>query len=146
MPERKRKERDGTVTRHSKGKPSSSSSRNKKIKFRNGKKKAKAGGGHAGRGERRGPRLPSALRKELDRLNPSGNNNEGDEDVGSDEDDQGKDVYEYEDGVPEEESRKNRRFDTVENYEYELPDDFKVVHPFFSFWFLLLAYFVLPFL
>ncbi|GMI69439.1 hypothetical protein like AT4G02400 [Hibiscus trionum] len=69
----------------------------------------------------KGPRLPSALRTELDRLNPriSSDSDDGiDSDVGYD-------VYEYEEEVPQEESRKNRRFDPVENYQYELPKDFK---------------------
>ncbi|KAK8975179.1 hypothetical protein V6N11_058224 [Hibiscus sabdariffa] len=69
----------------------------------------------------KGPRLPSALRTELDRLNPriSSDSDDGiDSDVGYD-------VYEYEEEVPQEESQKNRRFDPVENYEYELPKDFK---------------------
>ena len=70
----------------------------------------------------KGPRLPSALRTELDHLNPR---------ISSDSDDEidfdvGNDVYEYEEDVPEEESRKNRRFDPVQNYEYELPEDFEV--------------------
>ncbi|OAY80691.1 U3 small nucleolar RNA-associated protein 14 [Ananas comosus] len=39
--------------------------------------------------------------------------------------DRGEDVYEYDEPVPEEEARKNRRFDEVENYEYELPEDFE---------------------
>ncbi|PPS20197.1 hypothetical protein GOBAR_AA00399 [Gossypium barbadense] len=69
----------------------------------------------------KGPRLPSALRTELDRLDPK---------IASDSDDGidldvGNDVYEYEEEVPQEESRKNRRFDPVENYEYELPEDFE---------------------
>ncbi|KAE8657654.1 ABC transporter B family member 5 [Hibiscus syriacus] len=38
------------------------------------------------------------------------------------------DVYEYEDEVPQEESRKNRRFDPVDNYEYEIPEDFEDVN------------------
>lgn len=36
------------------------------------------------------------------------------------------DVYEYEEGVPEEERGKNRRFDDVDRLEYELPSDFEV--------------------
>ncbi|XVF32788.1 hypothetical protein REPUB_Repub17cG0112800 [Reevesia pubescens] len=71
--------------------------------------------------KRTGPRLPSALRTELDRLNPRISSNSDDE-IDSDV---GNDVYEYEEEVPQEESRKNRRFDPVKNYEYELPEDFK---------------------
>lgn len=68
---------------------------------------------------RTGPRLPQSLRKELDRINPN--------DQSCSEEDEGinGDVYEYEEEVPEEESKKNRRFDSVENYEYKLPEDFK---------------------
>lgn len=36
------------------------------------------------------------------------------------------DVYEYEEGVPEEERGKNKRFDDVDRLEYELPSDFEV--------------------
>lgn len=77
---------------------------------------------------KRGPRLPSALRKELDRLNPepagSGDEVSSGEQV-EDVPARG-DVYEYDESVAEEESKKNRRFDSVENLEYELPDDFEV--------------------
>lgn len=75
--------------------------------------------------KRKKPRvgLPSAMRKELNRLNPnpSADNSDFDEDIDSAED-----VYEYEEGVPQEESKRNRRFDTVENLEYQLPDEFEV--------------------
>lgn len=73
-----------------------------------------------------GPRLPSSLRKELDIVNPT-TSTYSDEEIDSDE---GNDIYEYEEGVPEEEVRKNKRFDPVENFEYELPDDFKDEHVF----------------
>ncbi|KAB8778266.1 hypothetical protein FH972_026681 [Carpinus fangiana] len=36
------------------------------------------------------------------------------------------DVYEYQEGVPQEESRKNCQFDPVKNFEYELPENYKV--------------------
>ncbi|OMO63866.1 Small-subunit processome, Utp14 [Corchorus capsularis] len=68
-----------------------------------------------------GPRLPTALRTELDRLNPR-RSSDSDDDIDSDV---ANDVYEYEEEVPQEESGKNRRFDPVENYEYELPEDFE---------------------
>ncbi|KNA13232.1 hypothetical protein SOVF_118770 [Spinacia oleracea] len=88
------------------------------------------GGGSGGGGERRGPRLPSAFRKQLDNFK---NPNNGDDDVEDDEvidSDEGelnyvKDFYVYEEEVAEEESKKNRRFDHVENYEYQLPEKFK---------------------
>lgn len=75
---------------------------------------------------RRGPRLAPSLRKEIDRMN--GTN--GFENYEGNDSDAGEtftgDVYEYEEVIPEEESKKNRRYDTVDNYEYELPDHFKV--------------------
>ncbi|GLT43191.1 hypothetical protein SLA2020_171610 [Shorea laevis] len=86
------------------------------------KKKFRSHGNSKANGRKRtGPRLPFSLRKELDRINPRNSPNSDDE-INSDE---GDDVYEYEEGVPEEESRKNRRYDPVENYEYELPEHFK---------------------
>lgn len=106
MVEKKRKARGGRGGSESKS----------KKKFR-GHGNSKANGR-----KRTGPRLPSSLRKELDRINPR-NSPISDDEINSDE---GNDVYEYEEGVPEEESRKNRRYDPVENYEYELPEQFKV--------------------
>ncbi|KAJ4849284.1 hypothetical protein Tsubulata_021557 [Turnera subulata] len=91
------------------------------------KSKASKGGGDKRSSRKTGPRLPNALRKELDRFNPKNDDrldSEGEEDEEIKSDD-GNDLYEYEEGVAEEESRKNRRFDPVENYEYELPEDFK---------------------
>ncbi|KAH9622151.1 hypothetical protein KSS87_010678 [Heliosperma pusillum] len=83
-----------------------------------------------------GPRLPAALRKELDNIKkPSFNGDNdsdfedsvyvNDEDIDSDEGEVKNDLYEYEEEVAEEESTKNRRFDPVENVEYQLPDKFK---------------------
>lgn len=79
--------------------------------------------------KRTGPRLPNSLRKELDRLNPNSSlNSDEDEEINSDEGElYADDVYEYHEGVPQEESKKNRRFDPVENFEYELPQNFKVL-------------------
>ncbi|ONK62915.1 uncharacterized protein A4U43_C07F9440 [Asparagus officinalis] len=71
-----------------------------------------------------GPRLPSVLLQELDRLNPnprssdSESNDEAEAKVAGD-------LYEYEEEMAQEETKKNRRYDPVENYEYELPEDFK---------------------
>ncbi|KAK4342942.1 hypothetical protein RND71_038758 [Anisodus tanguticus] len=70
-------------------------------------------------GKRKGPRLPNAMLKELQI--PKRYTESDDED----NNDAVNDLYEYEEGVAEEESRKNRRFDTVENYQYELPDQFE---------------------
>lgn len=79
-----------------------------------------------------GPRLPSVLLQELDRLNPnprssdSESNDEAEAKVAGD-------LYEYEEDMAQEETKKNRRYDPVENYEYELPEDFKVRMFFLSF-------------
>lgn len=83
-------------------------------------KKLDGGGGE--KKKRKGPRLPNSLRKEIDRLNTNSLNG-SDEDIDSDE---ARDFYEYEEPLPQEESGKNRRFDPVENYEYELPEKFEV--------------------
>lgn len=75
---------------------------------------------------RRGPRLAPSLQKEIDRMNGTNGFDSyegGDSDAG--ETFTG-DFYEYEEVIPEEESKKNRRYDAVDNYEYELPDHFKV--------------------
>ncbi|KAG9457289.1 hypothetical protein H6P81_001797 [Aristolochia fimbriata] len=76
---------------------------------------------------RRGPRLPSSLRRQLDLLNPKPENSEEviDSDEADDERTERNDVYEYDEPIPEEESKKNRRFDSVDNLEYELPEDFE---------------------
>ncbi|KAK6260255.1 hypothetical protein QQP08_003937 [Theobroma cacao] len=113
MAEKKRKERAGggeSRTNKKFKKHSNSKGLTKKSKDKSNMRR-----------ERTGPRLPSALRTELDRLNARISFNSDDE-INSDVE---KDVYEYEEEVPQEESRKNRRFDPVENYEYELPEDFE---------------------
>lgn len=56
----------------------------------------------------------------MNHANPSTSD---DEEIDSDD---ANDVYEYEEAVPEEESSKNRRYDPVENFEYELPQQFEV--------------------
>lgn len=83
---------------------------------------------HADKRKRTGPRLPNALRKELERLNPSRPSDSEGEEIDSDEAEfgNGRDVYEYEEEAPQEEAGKNRRFDPVDNLEYELPDEFEV--------------------
>lgn len=74
----------------------------------------------------RGPRLPNAFQKELHRRYPKGGPSDDEEEIGFKfNHDVGADVYEYEEAIPEEESRKNKRFDPVENYQYELPEDFE---------------------
>lgn len=77
--------------------------------------------------KKKGPRLPSQLRKEIDLLNPNPTNVE--DAIDSDESEGlagGNDLYEYDEPIPQEESKKNRRFDPVDNLEYELPDEFEV--------------------
>ncbi|KAI0510353.1 hypothetical protein KFK09_010954 [Dendrobium nobile] len=73
-----------------------------------------------GRKRKSGPHLPSSFLREfgLQKLIPSSSDKgEVEEEI--------EDLYEYEEALPEEETKKNRRFDPVENYEYELPDDFE---------------------
>ncbi|XP_031256151.1 U3 small nucleolar RNA-associated protein 14 homolog A [Pistacia vera] len=90
---------------------------------KNQKKNSKKVGGGEMKRKRSGPRLPNSMRKELDRLNrTSSMNNSDDEDIDSYE---GNDFYEYEEPLPQEESKKNRRYDSVDNYEYQLPENFK---------------------
>lgn len=118
MADKKRKSRDGN---------------NKQVQRREtmGKKrytKHRSGGGSRTRTKSSGPRLPSAFRKQLDNfVRPNSRHDEDDEVVDSDEAEVNYaiDVYEYEEEVAEEESKKNRRYDHVDNYEYELPETFK---------------------
>lgn len=76
---------------------------------------------------RRGPHLPNAFRREVELRNPTvgGEDSDGDEEIDSDGA-VGNDIYEYEEGIAEEESMKNKRYDPVENFEFELPEDFEV--------------------
>lgn len=79
---------------------------------------------------RRGPRLPKAMRRELDAMGPGGSDDEELSDAGAE------DVYEYEEGVPEEEAGKNGRYDAVAKYEYEFDSDASEAvrcPPYFSF-------------
>lgn len=108
----------------------------KKRKNRNSQKPDKKqrfkASGKNGRKKRTGPQLPNTMKKLLERLNSSSPmDSEGEEyqvKIESDENSEsfGKDIYEYEEEVAQEESGKNRRFDPVENLDYELPDDFEV--------------------
>ncbi|KAJ8538350.1 hypothetical protein K7X08_014890 [Anisodus acutangulus] len=83
---------------------------------RKNKKQRSNGGGVS---KRKGPRLPNAMLKELQI--PKRYTESDDED----NNDAVNDLYEYEEGIAQEESRKNRRFDPVENFQYELPDQFE---------------------
>ncbi|KAF0887817.1 hypothetical protein E2562_004038 [Oryza meyeriana var. granulata] len=88
------------------------------------KKGVTGGAGKRGEGSgRHGPRLPTALRRQLDALGPSPSRGSDDEDEEAGSDAGGDDVYEYEEGVPEEEAGKNGRYDAVEKYEYEFDSD-----------------------
>jgi U3 small nucleolar RNA-associated protein 14 len=87
-------------------------------------KKAAMGRGKPapGQGKRRrhGPQLSKAMRRELDAMGP-GPARGSDDEEGSDE--VAEDVYEYEEGVPEEEAGKNGRYDAVAKYEYNFDSD-----------------------
>ncbi|CAD6341639.1 unnamed protein product [Miscanthus lutarioriparius] len=88
----------------------------KKAAMRRGKPPA------PGQGKRRrhGPQLSKAMRRELDAMGP-GPTRGSDDEEGSDA--VAEDVYEYEEGVPEEESGKNGRYDAVAKYEYNFDSD-----------------------
>lgn len=70
--------------------------------------------------KKKGLRLPSSLRRQVDSLNPKPNNTDS-----SDEETELTDFYEVEETLPEEELHKNRRYDSVDNLEYKLPDEFE---------------------
>lgn len=74
--------------------------------------------------KRKGPHLPNSILKTIANEKRPLNSDEEDDEI--DSDDVNVDLYEYEEGVPEEESKKNNRYDRVDNYEYELPEDFEV--------------------
>jgi U3 small nucleolar RNA-associated protein 14 len=75
--------------------------------------------------KRTGPHLPNSLRKEIELMNKAKPRNSDDDDEEEIDSDDANDVYEYEEAIPEEESGKNRRYDPVENFEYELPEQFQ---------------------
>ncbi|CAK9175337.1 unnamed protein product [Ilex paraguariensis] len=116
----KRKDRDGNKHKKEGG--------HKKRKQFNSKassqgKNTKKDNKRGERGKKTGPRLPNAFMKELGIINRSEQDYlNSDEDIDSDD---VNNVYEYEEAIPEEESRKNRRYDHVDNFEYELPEKFK---------------------
>jgi U3 small nucleolar RNA-associated protein 14 len=87
---------------------------------RGGRRGGRGGAGKSGERRSHGPHLPNKMRRELESLAPA-------RDRGSDSDDEddvvGEDVYEYEEGVPEEEARKNDRYDAVKTYEYDFDSD-----------------------
>lgn len=123
MADTKRKRRDDG----NRGRENSRKNKFKKPKSSNPKSQLKNGE----RRKKSGPRLPSSLQKEIERLNPTTALN-SDEEIASDAEIFGKDVYEYDEEHAEEESQKNKRYDQVQvdkdEYELsdELSDDFKV--------------------
>ncbi|KAH0938861.1 hypothetical protein HID58_006322 [Brassica napus] len=77
--------------------------------------------------KKKGPHLPNSILKVIaNQKRPLNSDEEDDDDVIGSDDEHGGDLYEYEEGVPEEESRKNNRYDRHENYDYELPEDFEL--------------------
>ncbi|KAJ0229907.1 U3 ribonucleoprotein [Hirschfeldia incana] len=76
--------------------------------------------------KKKGPHLPNSILKVIASQKRPLNSDEEDDDHEIDSDDEhGGDLYEYEEGVAEEESRKNNRYDRHDNYDYELPEDFE---------------------
>jgi U3 small nucleolar RNA-associated protein 14 len=71
------------------------------------------------RRKRTGPHLPNYLRKEIELTNKAKPRNSDDDEEEEIDSDEANDVYEYEEAIPEEESGKNRRYDPVENFEYD---------------------------
>ncbi|EMS48037.1 U3 small nucleolar RNA-associated protein 14 [Triticum urartu] len=87
-----------------------------------GRGRGRGGAGRPGEKRSHGPHLPNKLRRELESLGPA--RDRGSDNDDDDEDDVvGEDVYEYEEGVPEEEARKNDRYDAVAKYEYDFDSD-----------------------
>ncbi|XP_057822016.2 uncharacterized protein C57A7.06 [Cryptomeria japonica] len=83
----------------------------------NKNKKNKSGGSK----KSRVPRLPFSLKKEIDIFHPISN----DEEDQNDGDRLDGDEYEYEEDSAQEDTKKNKRYDQVDNLEYELPSDFE---------------------
>uniref|UniRef100_A0A7N0TJL1 Uncharacterized protein n=1 Tax=Kalanchoe fedtschenkoi TaxID=63787 RepID=A0A7N0TJL1_KALFE len=95
-----------------------------------GVKKGKGGG----RDRKTGPRLPEAMRKQIDMIGSKrGYEEEEEEETSEGEEEVPRDygvedvndLYEYVAEKPQEELQKNRRFDTVEKLKIDLPDDFE---------------------
>ncbi|ESQ37900.1 hypothetical protein EUTSA_v10028424mg [Eutrema salsugineum] len=75
--------------------------------------------------KRKGPHLPNSILRTIANEQRPLNSDEEEIDMMDSDDGSGGDLYEYEEGVPEEESRKNNRYDRVDNYEFELPEDYE---------------------
>ncbi|KAF8401450.1 hypothetical protein HHK36_012389 [Tetracentron sinense] len=118
MAEKKRKTREDNMQKNGVGKKNK-----KQFKFNTQRLEKKNNKKKNDEQRKTGPRLPSALQKEIDFSNPNSRNS--DEEIDSDEGEvYVNDVYEYEEQIPEEESKKNRRFDPIDNLasEFEFPD------------------------
>jgi hypothetical protein len=89
----------------------------------NKKQQQKKDSGGRSNGKKVGPQLASSLLKEL-----KGDGDHNRKQLKEEEDDSilPGDVYEYEEQLPEEEAGKNRRYDSVDQLDYELPSDFEV--------------------
>ncbi|VVB06997.1 unnamed protein product [Arabis nemorensis] len=74
--------------------------------------------------KKKGPHLPNSILRTIANEKRPLNSDEEDDEIDSD-DGNGGDLYEYEEGVPEEESGKNKRYGDVENYEFKFPENFK---------------------
>ncbi|CAM6036547.1 unnamed protein product [Sphagnum compactum] len=87
------------------------------------KKNQKKDTGGRSNGKKVGPQLASSLLKELkgddDHRRKQSKEEEEDDSILPG------DVYEYEEQLPEEEAGKNRRYDSVDQLDYELPSDFE---------------------
>jgi hypothetical protein len=90
----------------------------------NKKKMQKKDSGGRSNGKKVGPQLASSLLKEL-KGDGDGRRKQSKEEEEDDSILPG-DVYEYEEQLPEEEAGKNRRYDSVDQLDYELPSDFEV--------------------
>ncbi|KAF8051252.1 hypothetical protein N665_1758s0001, partial [Sinapis alba] len=75
--------------------------------------------------KKKGPHLPNSILKVIASQKRPLNSDEEDDDAIDSDEEHGGDLYEYEEGVPEEDSRKNNRYDRHDNYDYELPEDFE---------------------
>ncbi|KFK30830.1 hypothetical protein AALP_AA6G031200 [Arabis alpina] len=73
--------------------------------------------------KKKGPHLPNSILRVIANEKRPLNS---DDEIDSDSDDvNGGDLYEYEEGIPEEESGKNKRYGDAVNYEYELPENYE---------------------
>eukprot|EP00249_Psilotum_nudum_P004058 c17582_g1_i1 orf=160-678(+) len=71
---------------------------------------------------RNGPHLPASLKRQINEIKIPRVTSSEDE---LEDKENAWDIYEYEEDVAQEESGKNRRFDTIDQLEYRLPSDFE---------------------